>query len=148
MVLDLPDILEISIFLKTIGFYNENGHQRDFENHQKINNVKKTKGFWWFWTFGIRKSPVGAVFFVSWIKDHSSFAILDPNRRILNLARRNARSDWIYVFFSNCPPRSPVSKNATNTRAGTVFDCVFDVVRFSILAGLPGVAAFERLCVG
>ena len=45
MVLDLPEILEISIFLKTIGFYNENGHQRDLENHQKISNVKKTMGF-------------------------------------------------------------------------------------------------------
>ena len=45
MVLDLPEILEFSIFLKTIGFYNENGHQRDLENHQKINNVKQTMGF-------------------------------------------------------------------------------------------------------
>ena len=60
MVLDLREILEISIFFKTIGFYNENGHQRDLQNHQKINNVKKTIGFWWFWTFVIRKSPAGA----------------------------------------------------------------------------------------
>ena len=45
MVLDLREILEISIFFKTIGFYNENGHRRNLQNHQKINNVKKTIGF-------------------------------------------------------------------------------------------------------
>ena len=62
MVLDLPEILEISIFLKTIGFYNENGHQRDLENHQQINNVKKPMVFEGFGPSGSENRPLGLFF--------------------------------------------------------------------------------------
>ena len=62
MVLDLPEILEISIFLKTIGFYNENGHQRDLENHQKSIMLNKPWVFDGFGRSGSENRPLGLFF--------------------------------------------------------------------------------------